>query len=276
MPELPEVQTLVNDLNKAGVVGVRITGARVFWPKTVAEPSPGTFCRHIKGKTINVIRRRGKFIVLDFSPDGHLLIHLRMSGRLRLVPPKTKRSKHEHLILSLGDSRQLRFHDTRKFGRMFLIEDPESILGRLGIEPLDPSFTAGNLGRMLASRKRLLKPLLLDQAFIAGLGNIYADEALWEAKIHPLRVSNTLSEIEIKALHRGIPRVLKRGLKNLGTSLGTGKANFYSVARRRGRNQDQLKVFRRTGEPCPRCESPIERIIVGQRSTHICNNCQKL
>jgi formamidopyrimidine-DNA glycosylase len=115
----------------------------------------------------------------------------------------------------------------------------------------------------------------LDQTFIAGLGNIYVDEALWKAKIHPLRLSNSLSNPEIKALHRAIPQVVKRGLKNLGTSLGTGKANFYSVARRKGRNQDQLNVFRRTGDPCPRCKAPVERIIVGQRSTHICPNCQK-
>ena len=111
---------------------------------------------------------------------------------------------------------------------------------------------------------------------IAGLGNIYVDEALWEAKIHPCRIASTLSHAEIKALHRTVPRVLKRGLKNLGTSLGTGKSNFYSVARRKGRNRDELKVFRRTGLPCPRCKATIERIIVGQRSTHICGQCQKI
>jgi formamidopyrimidine-DNA glycosylase len=121
-----------------------------------------------------------------------------------------------------------------------------------------------------------LKPQLLDQAFIAGLGNIYVDEALWEAGLHPRRIAATLTLPEIKALHRAIPRVLRRGLKNLGTSLGTGKANFYSVASRRGRNKDELKVFRRTAFPCPRCRTPIERIIVGQRSTHICPRCQKI
>jgi len=276
MPELPEVQTLVNDLNAAGVVGETITTARVFWPKTVAEISPQTFCRRIRGKTINAIRRRGKFLVFDFLDSGHLLIHLRMSGRLRLASPESKRSKHEHIILGLGNSRQLRFHDTRKFGRLFLVDDSQHILEKLGIEPLESSFKAGVLADVLAARKRQLKPLLLDQAVIAGLGNIYVDEALWEAKIHPLRVSNTLSNAEVNALHRAIPRVLLRGLKNMGTSLGSGKANFYSVARRKGRNQDQLNVFRRTGSPCPRCQAPIERIIVGQRSTHICKNCQKL
>jgi formamidopyrimidine-DNA glycosylase len=127
---------------------------------------------------------------------------------------------------------------------------------------------------MLKSRRRQLKPLLLDQTFIAGLGNIYADEALWESGLHPLQRTDALSKEEVAALHASIRRVLRRGLKNLGTSLGTGKANFYSVGRRRGRNRDALNVFRRTGEPCPRCATPIRRIIVGQRSTHICPQCQ--
>jgi len=120
-----------------------------------------------------------------------------------------------------------------------------------------------------------VKPLLLDQGFVAGLGNIYTDEALWEAKIHPRRLSDSLSAAEVRALHGAIRRVLRRGIKNLGTSLGTGKANFYSVGRRRGRNRDELQVFRRTGEACPRCASKIKRIVVGQRSTHICPHCQK-
>jgi formamidopyrimidine-DNA glycosylase len=170
----------------------------------------------------------------------------------------------------------LRFHDPRKFGRLHLVKDPERILDRLGAEPLASEFTAKSLAERLMPRKRLLKPLLLDQAFIAGIGNIYVDEALWEAKLHPRRIAASLSMPEIKALHRAIPKVLKRGLKNLGTSLGSGETNFYSVARHRGRNKEQLKVFRRTGLSCPRCRTPIERIIVGQRSTHICAKCQKV
>ncbi len=157
-----------------------------------------------------------------------------------------------------------------------LPNDPAKILDRLGPEPLENGFTTKLLAGRLGRHKRLLKPLLLDQAFVAGLGNIYVDEALWDAKLHPNRIAATLSMNEIKALHRAIPRVLKRGLKNLGTSLGTGEANFYSVARHRGRNKDELKVFRRTDHPCPRCKNSIERIIVGQRSTHICPRCQKL
>jgi len=276
MPELPEVQTIVNDLNGAKLIGITISGARVFWPRTVAEPSPRLFCRRIKGQQFTEIRRRGKYLVFEVA-DGHtMLLHLRMSGRLHLVSADIPRNKHEHVILSFDDGRQLRFHDTRKFGRLHLLKDPKRILDRLGPEPLASGFTVKTLAEHLKHRKRLLKPLLLDQTFIAGLGNIYVDEALWEAKLHPCRLAASLSTSEIKVLHRAIPRVLKRGLKNLGTSLGTGKGNFYSVGNRRGRNKDLLKVFRRTGLPCPRCKSSIERIIVGQRSTHICSNCQKI
>ena len=276
MPELPEVQTLVNDLNAAKIIGITIVAARVFWPRTVAEPSPKLFCRRIKGQKFTAIRRRGKYLVFELSDAHTMLLHLRMSGRLHLVAAGNPRNKHEHVIIGFDDGRQLRFHDTRKFGRLHLIKDPKRILDRLGPEPLASGFTARNLAERLKHRKRILKPLLLDQTFIAGLGNIYADEALWEARLHPCRLAASLSTTEIKVLHRTIRRALTRGLKNLGTTLGTGKGNFYSVANRRGRNEDLLNVFRRTDLPCPRCEAPIERIIVGQRSTHICQNCQKI
>lgn len=276
MPELPEVQTIVNDLNNAGLTGATITNARVFWPRTIAIPSFRTFCRMIKGKKISAISRRGKFLVFDFENNHYLLMHLRMSGRIHLISANSKRLKHEHVVLSLDDGRQLRFHDPRKFGRLYLVDNPAKILGKLGPEPLDGKFKLNAFSERLKMRNRLVKPLLLDQTFIAGLGNIYVDEALWEAGIHPCRIAASLSDAEVKALHRAIPKVLKRGLKNLGTTLGTGKTNFYSVASRRGRNEEQLKVFRRTELPCPRCKSPIERILVGQRSTHICPKCQKI
>jgi formamidopyrimidine-DNA glycosylase len=275
MPELPEVQTIVNDLNAADVVGPKISGAKVFWPRSIAEPSPAIFCRRLKGKQFTAISRRGKYLVFELTDGYTLLLHLRMSGRLHLVAAGTPRIKHEHVILSLDDHRQLRFHDTRKFGRLNLLKNPAKILDRLGPEPLAQEFTTRTLGMLLKNRIRMLKPLLLDQTFIAGLGNIYADEALWEARLHPCRRAATLSKPEIRALRLAIPRVLKRGLKNLGTSLGSGETNFYSVASRRGRNKDQLNVFRRTELPCPRCRTTIERLIVGQRGTHICPKCQK-
>jgi formamidopyrimidine-DNA glycosylase len=275
MPELPEVQTIVNDLNAAGIEGAVIAGAQVYWSRTIAEPSPSVFCRRIKSKKILAIKRRGKFIVVQLKNGENLLIHLRMSGRLHLVSRNLPREKHEHVILNFRDGKQLRFHDTRKFGRIYLTPDAEKILGRLGVEPLSAGFTPEVLARQLHPRKRRIKPLLLDQTFIAGLGNIYVDEALWESRIHPCRLASSLSDSEIRALHRAIPRVLKRGLKNLGTSLGTGKTNFYSIAKHQGRNRDELKVFRQTGRPCRRCHMEIRRIVVCQRSTHICPKCQK-
>ena len=276
MPELPEVQTIVNDLNAADLIGVPISGAKVFWARTIAEPSPGLFCNRLKGRKFTAIHRRGKHLVFETDNENTMLLHLRMSGRLHLASVDTPRIKHEHVIVTFNGKKQLRFHDTRKFGRIHLINDPERILERLGPEPLDKGYTLKVLADRLGQHKRLLKPLLLDQAFVAGLGNIYVDEALWDAKLHPNRIAASLSMNEIKALHRAIPRVLKRGLKNLGTSLGTGDTNFYSVSRHRGRNKDELKVFRRTDLPCPRCNTIIERIVVGQRSTHICSKCQEI
>jgi formamidopyrimidine-DNA glycosylase len=276
MPELPEVQTIVDDLIAAGIPGATIVRARVFWPRSIAEPSPRAFCSAIKGRQVNCIRRRGKFMVFELSGGLSLLMHLRMSGRLHWVPSHAKRLPHEHVVVEFDNGRQLRLHDTRKFGRFYLVKDPQGVLGRLGPEPLARSFTAAALARRLTPRKRLLKPLLLDQTVIAGLGNIYVDESLWEAGLHPCRLASSLAAQEIEALHRAICRVLKRGLKNQGTSLGSGKPNFYSVARRQGRNRDELKVFRRTGLPCLRCKTPIQRIVVGQRSTHVCPECQRV
>lgn len=276
MPELPEVQTIVDDLIAHQLVGLQIQSAGVFWSRTIHDMAPSTFCRKLRERRITAIGRRGKYIILSLDGPDTLLIHLRMSGRLLLTPVRRRRDKHEHVWLTFKDGRQLRFHDTRKFGRMYLLDDPQTILAKLGPEPLDRKFTLKHLAEKLKQRGRMLKPLLLDQTFIAGLGNIYVDEALWGARLHPCRLASSLTAKEAGNLHRTIPKVLATGLKNLGTSLGTGKANFYSVASRSGRNKDELKVFRRTGEPCPRCRETIERIIVGQRSTHICPRCQTI
>jgi formamidopyrimidine-DNA glycosylase len=275
MPELPEVQTIVDALVSEGLPGSTITAASVHWPRSIARGTPAAFSRQVTGLRIESIRRRGKFIVFAMTGGRHLLVHLRMSGRLNLERPEMPRTAHQHVILSLSGHRQLRFHDPRKFGRFYLVDDPAVILGRLGPEPLAKAFTAQRLGAGLARRRRLLKPLLLDQSFVAGLGNIYVDEALWDAEIHPLRRSDSLSEAEVRTLHRSIRKVLRRGLRNLGTSLGAGQSNFHSLSDRRGRNKEQLQVFRRTDESCRRCGETIRRIIVGQRATHICPVCQK-
>ncbi len=274
MPELPEVQTVVDRLKQARIVGRTITGARVFWPKTIAGMDSRLFRDAIRGLVIERLSRRGKYIVVDLSKGLTLLVHLRMTGRLTLTDHSTDRNSHEHVILDLDQAQQLRFQDTRKFGRITLTSAPQAILEKLGIEPLSPAFTARHMLAILQRHHRRLKPLLLDQHVIAGLGNIYVDEALWTAGLHPLRISSDLDSDDAGRLHRAIRRVLRKGIKNLGTSLGTGKGNFRSADNRLGRNAGQLNVFRRTGMACPRCKTTIERLIVGQRSSHVCPRCQ--
>ena len=276
MPELPEVETVAAGLRAVRLAGVRITGARVYWPKSIAAPWPADLVRRLRGRTITRIGRRAKYLVIGLDHGLTLLVHLRMTGRLHVHDPADPRDPHEHVVISFADGRQLRLHDTRKFGRVWLTDAPERILGQLGPEPLGPEFTTACFTAMLGRTRRMLKPLLLDQGFLAGLGNIYVDEALWTAGLHPCRTSDTLKPADVKRLHAAIRAVLRRGIKNLGTSLGRGATTFYSVGRRKGRNRDQLNVFRRTGLPCPRCGTAVTRIIVGQRSTHICARCQSL
>ncbi len=275
MPELPEVQTIVDDLKAAGLIGRSIVKSTVHWAPTIAGHSAADFRRRIKGQTVREIYRRAKYIIFLFAGGTGLAVHLRMTGRFQLSQGHQERCKHVHVILSFDDGRDLCFHDTRKFGRFFLVDDPGSFLSALGPEPLSPGFTTRELGLRLAGKHRHLKPLLLDQHFVAGLGNIYVDEALWTARLHPLRRADALTPDQIRKLHGAIRHVLRQGLKNAGTTLGRGQNNFYSLGQSRGRNGDQLKVFRRTGEPCPRCGRPIIRIIVAQRSTHICEHCQQ-
>jgi formamidopyrimidine-DNA glycosylase len=276
MPELPEVQTVVTDLLASGVVGQSIEKIRVRWAGTIDKLTPGLFCNRLEKNSIVHIARRGKYIVIDLSGDYDLLIHLRMTGRLQLTDASRPFDKHHHIILELSEGRQLRFFDPRKFGRWYLIASKHMILGKLGPEPLSKTFTAKRLFGRLQSRHRILKPLLLDQGFIAGLGNIYVDEALWDAGLHPSRRSSSLSEEEARALHRAIRKALRRGISNRGTTLSSGQSTFSSVKGEKGRNRCHLNVFRKTGLPCPRCQQPIERVVIGQRSTHVCRRCQRL
>ena len=182
---------------------------------------------------------------------------------------------HDHVSLHLTDGRELIFNDTRKFGRFRLTQPGDDPFAALGPEPLEADFTPTLFKQRLKGKTRQIKPLLLDQTTVAGLGNIYVDEALWQARIHPERRADTLTAAEIRRLHAAIRTVLQRAIDNAGTTLGSGEANFYSVAGRRGRNADALKVFRRDGMPCPRCGTVIDRIVVAQRGTHFCPRCQK-
>jgi len=274
MPELPEVQTVVDPLIHAGVPGRRIIKTEVHWHRTIVLLSEQAFETTLRGMVIRALERRGKYIVMRTDTATVILVHLRMTGSLNLVSGDSPRDRHEHVVLGLDDGRDLRFHDPRKFGRITMTTDPEDILGHLGPEPLDGSFTAKRFYHLVRERSRQLKPLLLDQNVIAGLGNIYVDEALWDAGLHPLRSGSSLSWEEAKALHRGIRKVLRRSIAAMGTSLGQGEGNFVRPGGNYGRNERNLRVFRRTGEACPRCGTEIERHIVGQRSTHLCPVCQ--
>lgn len=275
MPELPEVQTMVDDLNDAGLTGAIICEAQVYWERTIANTTSNEFCQRIRGLKLERLSRRAKYIVFELSGGYTLLVHLRMTGRFELSTGQAAVGRHVHVVIDIGNQRRLMFYDTRKFGRLLLTRNPNAILDALGPEPLDNRFTAKLLADRLRHRRRQIKPLILDQRFIAGIGNIYADEALWRSRIHPLRRAHTLTADEIIALHRAIRYVLRQGIRNGGTTLGAGRGNFKSVRSGRGRNATLLKVFRRTGAPCPRCRRPIDRIIVGQRSTHICDVCQQ-
>ena len=275
MPELPEVETVVKGLRSAGFVGSTIASASVRWPRTIAAPSPRAFARKIRETRVLSVTRRGKFIVVGLNTGLTLLIHLRMTGRLLFSTSDEPADAHDHVVLRLRDGRELRYRDTRKFGRWRLTRNPHSILGDLGPEPLSPAFTARRFAARLGRHPGMLKPLLLNQRFLAGLGNIYVDEALWEARLHPTRSCATLSEPEMQRLYLAIRRVLRRGIRSQGTSLGNASTNFRGVDGSIGRNRDNLRVFRRVGKPCPRCGSVIRRLTIAQRSTHICPECQQ-
>jgi formamidopyrimidine-DNA glycosylase len=276
MPELPEVHTIIQDLKQANLLGQRIKDAKIYWNRTIGTPSIKEFCSLIKNKQIQEINRRGKYLIFSLSESYFLLIHLRMTGRLQLLNKEEPLSPYTRVVFNLDQGQQLRFYDTRKFGRISLVKSVDEVIKKMGPEPLDPDFALKEFLKSLQKRSRALKALLLDQSFIAGLGNIYVDEALWQAKLHPLKQANRLTEKEAQKLFESIIHVLKKGIANQGTTLGHGKSNYYRLSGERGHHQDLMNVFRRTGLPCPRCEETIIRILVAQRSTHICPFCQKL
>jgi formamidopyrimidine-DNA glycosylase len=271
MPELPEVETIARRL-KPHLLGRTIEDAQLRWPRTLAFPSPGKFKERIKGQEVRDVTRRAKYFILRLS-DFSLLVHLRMSGDLQLKESTIKPEKHDRLILSLRsaaslESSKLVFNDTRKFGRVWLTDHPDDVLGKLGPEPLSRAFTPQWLHAALHNRHRQLKPLLLDQSFLAGLGNIYTDEALHRAKLNPLAASDSVTPQQAEALHEAIHKVLREGIRRNGAS--------FDWVYRGGEFQNYFQVYDRAGQPCPVCGTKIERIIVGQRSTHFCPRCQML
>jgi formamidopyrimidine-DNA glycosylase len=293
VPELPEVETIVREL-RPHVVGATIVDATVDWPRILAAPAEdiASFRRGVQGRRIDRVWRRGKFIAftLIVPPSAHpppvgarrdapasqiaaanalsLLIHLRMSGRLTLAPGGRPEHLRIHFVLSTG---ALYFYCQRKFGRVWLVEDPQRVLADLGPEPLSPALTRARFAEMLGHRRGMIKPLLLNQRFIAGLGNIYVDEALYRARLHPCRTADTFSEDEIGRLYRAVRAVLRQALEHHGTSFD---GIFVRPQGQEGRQQEGLLVYGQAGEPCARCSTPIERIVVGGRGTHLCPRCQ--
>jgi formamidopyrimidine-DNA glycosylase len=287
MPELPEVETLVRRLREP-VIGRTIENVTVYWKRTIARPAPKEFARMLPGYTVESIDRRAKYLVFTltpqastalrsthtkhtrpFAPDAvtptlFLLIHLKMSGKLSVVDQTEPVAKHDRIVFDLDGGRQLRFNDVRKFGKMWLVADPEMVTGALGPEPLDRAFTLPKFRELVQSRSGTIKPLLLNQEFLAGVGNIYADESLWLAKIHPLRKTHSLTGAEVAALYRSIRKVLRTAIKDEGTDAGDGVIE----------GDYQPRVYGRTDKPCYRCHQPIHRIVVGQRGTHFCPQCQ--
>ena len=302
MPELPEVETVARDL-RGLVVGATITGARYDWPRTIAGVAPEAFEGWVAGRRIEAVGRRAKFVLLDLSGGLVLTIQLKMTGQVFVVPLGAAADRHVRVVIDLEDGRELRFRDMRKFGRVGVYrrdvdgrlvppdaaeeEEPadapvrrvsearvaggRDLFGRHGPEPLSDAFTLREFRRRLRRRKGRLKPLLLDQSFVAGIGNIYADEALWLARLHPLRRAEGLHPPDEARLYRAIRSVLAEAIERRGSSV-----DDYTAPEGDGTMQERLAVYQRTGLPCLRDGHPIRRIVIGARSTHFCSFCQRL
>jgi len=272
MPELPEVQTIVDEL-RLQLLGRAFTGLETDWAPALATVPLPQFRARLVGQRILEVRRRGKYLLFPLSSGDMLLIHLMMGGHLLVLPSSDPCDQHTHTRFLLDDGRELRFRDVRKLGRAYLVADPTEVLGHLGPEPLGEEFTLHQFRNLIARRRGRLKSLLLNQRFLAGLGNIYADEALFTARLHPLRTADALSEQEVERLYQSIRRVLTHALADQGTTLDD--AAYRRPDGRAGNYQNQLQVYGREGEPCALCGTPIQGIVVGGRGTHFCPRCQR-
>ena len=278
MPELPEVETIARELRPL-VVGRTIVGGWFDWPRQIKHPAPGEFVAAVRGREIVAVGRRAKWVLLELGPQRRrgepatLAIQVKMTGQLDVVSPQAPRDKHLHALFALDNGTQLRLRDTRKFARLGLYSpaQADAVLGTLGPEPLGTEFTPAAFRRLLRGRRARLKPLLMDQAFLAGVGNIYADEALWRARLHPLRSAAGLRADQERALYDALRGVLGEAIDRRGSSVDS-----YRAPSGRGEMQHFLNVYGRTGLACPRCGRPIRRIVIGARSTHFCSWCQRL
>jgi formamidopyrimidine-DNA glycosylase len=282
MPELPEVETVARDLRPM-LVGATIVGARCSWARTLRTHDPAAFADAVAGREVLSVGRRAKQLVIGLSSDAALTIHLKMTGQLFVVPAAVPEDPDVRLTLELADSRELRFRDIRKFGKVGLYGlDPvtgelvtevggTSVFAAIGPEPLDDAYTVKVFRSRVRRRSGRLKSLLLDQSFVAGVGNIYADEALWRSRLHPLRTAGTLRVADERHLYEAVRGVLFEAVDRRGSSI-----DDYTAPDGDGTMQENLDVYQRTGEPCRRCGRPIRRVVVGARATHFCSWCQRL
>ena len=269
MPELPEVETVKNELTPY-IIGHKVTGVTLIWEGIVRRPSPEEFCSRLIGQTITGVTRRGKYLIISLDQDGTLIMHLKMSGSLLIKPASAEPDKYVRAIIYLDGEKAVHFRDPRKFGVMWLVKDKQSVMPKLGPEPLEATFTPEVLAQLLKNRKAPIKALLCDQGLIAGIGNMYADETLFSAGIHPLRLGGSLSKAEIKRLHSAIIEVLRAAIGSKGASI----ANYYRPGGELGSAHFEFKVAHRRNETCPVCGTPIERITVRNRGTYFCPKCQ--
>ena len=271
MPELPEVETTASDL-RPHLVGAQITGVHVLWPRTIAAPDLPLFAALVPGQRIISVGRRAKFLIMTLESGDSLLVHLRMTGGLLVEKSATPapEDRYTRAWFDLDGDRRLVFSDPRKFGRIWLVRNTGEVLGRLGPEPMSDEFTPEVLAAALQGRRVAIKPLLLNQAVVAGLGNIYADEALFLARIHPLRRAAELTTDEVQRLHAAIRQVLVEAIGQRGTTL----RDFRPPNGGKGNYQEIRRVYGLEDKPCPNCGTPIQRKVIAQRSAHFCPHCQ--
>ena len=267
MPELPEVETIKNEL-APHIIGHTVTGVTLFWQGIVRQPSVEEFCSRLIGQKITGVERRGKYLIFGLTSGEALISHLKMTGSLLLKPP----DRFIRAIIHLDGETEIYFRDPRKLGVMWLVMDKNTVVDKLGPEPLEAGFTSKVLAQRLSKRTAPIKALLCDQSFVAGIGNMYADEALFSAGIHPLRSGKSLSPEEVGRLYRAIRQVLSAAIGNKGASVDT----YFRPGGEIGTAHFQFRVAHRGGEPCPVCGTHLQRIPIRNRGSYFCPKCQPL
>lgn len=274
MPELPEVETIKRVIEPQ-IQGLVIEKATVKRPEVVAHPTAEDFCRRLKGQTISHMTRKGKFLMIHFKNNDRIILHLRMTGCLLLTPADYPQEKHTHIVFSLNNGRELRFSDTRRFGRFWLLgkneADTYSGISKLGVEPFDTELTAEYLISHWGKRKKTIKECLLEQTIIAGIGNIYSDEILFMTGIYPARPANSLTPVEWEQLAAMIPKQLSYFIEKNRIS----PEEYLETKGQDYRNTPFLQVYGQESKPCPKCRETLCRIVVGGRGSVYCPACQK-